>query len=183
MTRLQMSNYNGAKAELRKAIERDPDGICGTLARKRPEQFGDDQEIADSTVRGPFKWIGNSSPAHRSPWGSSTAGSKCAFCACGPDVPDPLASVLPYLKTAPNRSGTPRGSLPYRAAQSRAWPHWPQRRGVHAHPLPRITPRSAILWHGGYLWAWGSRSRRRITIRAVSPLLFSPVCAVDAWTG
>jgi hypothetical protein len=40
-----MSDYNGAKAELRKAIERDPDGICGTFAKKRLEQFGDDQEI------------------------------------------------------------------------------------------------------------------------------------------
>jgi hypothetical protein len=49
-----MSDYNGAKAELRKAIERDPDGICGPFAKKRLEQFGDDQEIADSTARSPF---------------------------------------------------------------------------------------------------------------------------------
>jgi hypothetical protein len=54
MTRFQMSDYNGAKAELRKAIERDPDGICGPFAKKRLEQFGDDQEIADSTARSPF---------------------------------------------------------------------------------------------------------------------------------
>jgi hypothetical protein len=53
VTRLQIGDYNGAKAELRKTIERDPDGICGTLARKRLEPFCDDQEIADSTVRGP----------------------------------------------------------------------------------------------------------------------------------
>jgi Tfp pilus assembly protein PilF len=57
IARFQMSDYNGAKAELRKAVERDPNGICATLARKRLEQLGsaeDDQEIADSTVRSPF---------------------------------------------------------------------------------------------------------------------------------
>src|SRR5271157_2758198 len=55
---------------------------------------------------------------------SSTLGSTCASCACGPVAPGPRGSALPGRKPSPIRARTPRSSPPCPAARSSASPRW-----------------------------------------------------------